>query len=115
MDTDNTRTRVRLERLRRLAADHALTPEARTPSGRLLDTDLANPARIDRWCAVVYLLADRRVLLDAHHPSPGSARQRCERGLGEPLPAELPLEIVDLDTGARRLARLVARWRSPRA
>jgi hypothetical protein len=115
METSTERSRVRAERLRRLADDHGLSPNARTTAGEDLGKALARPELLRPWCAVTYSPADETVYLYLHHDTVAAAREFAEALFADPGFAELPLEVVDLDGGARLVARLGALgWNSPR-
>jgi hypothetical protein len=115
METSADRSRVRLEALRRLADDHALSPNDRTSAGEDLAAALAASERLGPWCAVTYSPAHETTYLYPHCPSAAAARDRAQRYLEDPTFAELPVEVVDLDSGARQLARIgVLSWDSPR-
>jgi hypothetical protein len=49
MEDSTERSRVRAKNLRKLADDHALSPNARTPSGEDLGKELAQPERLRPW------------------------------------------------------------------
>jgi hypothetical protein len=114
MENSTERSRVRAERLRKLADDHGLSPNARTIAGEDLGKALARPELLGRWCAVTFSPADETVYLYPHHDTAIAAREFAEALFADPSFAELPLEVVDLDSGARQLARLgVHGWDSP--
>ncbi len=114
MEISADRSRARIERLRRLAEHHALSPNARTTAGEDLGKYLAAPERLGAWCAVTYLLGERSARLDPHHDTAATAREQAEHHLDDPTFAELPLEVVNLDSSDRQLARLgVLSWDSP--
>jgi hypothetical protein len=113
MNTSAERSRTRIETLRKLADDHALSPNARSSAGEDLAAALAAPERLSRWCAVTYLVHEGTAYLDPHHVTAASARERAERYLDDPTFAELPVEVVNLDSAERELARLgVLSWDS---
>ena len=115
MQTSADRSRTRLETLRKLADDHALSPNDRTTAGEDLAAALAAPEWLGAWCAVTYSPGHETTYLYPHCPTAAAARERAERYLEDPTFVELPLEVVDLDRGKRQLARLgVLSWDSPR-
>ena len=115
MQISADRSRTRVEALRKLADDHALSPNARTTAGEDLSADLAAPERLGAWCAVTYSPAHETTYLYPHCDTAAAARERAERFLDDPTFAELPVEVVNLDSGERELGRLgVLAWDSPR-
>jgi hypothetical protein len=108
------RSRARAETLRKLADDHALSPNARATAGEDLGKALARPELLRPWCAVTYSPADEATYLYPHHDTVAAAREFAEALFADPSFAELPLEVVNLDSGARLVARLgVLGWDSP--
>jgi hypothetical protein len=115
MDNNTDRSKARADTLRKLADDHALSPNARTTAGEDLAKALAHPQRLRPWCAVTYSPADETAYLYPHHDTVAAAQEFAEALFADPSLAELPLEVVNLDSGERRLARLgVLAWDSPR-
>jgi hypothetical protein len=115
METSTERSRVRAETLRKLADDHALSPNARTTAGEDLCKALAQPEWLGPWCAVTFSPADETVYLYPHHDTVAGAREFAEALLADPSFAELPLEVVNLESGDRQIARIgVLGWDSPR-
>jgi hypothetical protein len=115
MDQRTDRSKARAETLRRLADDHALSPNARTATGEHLGKDLSAPERLGAWCAVSYSPADEGVHLYPHFETAAAAREFAACLLEDPSFAELPFEVISLDDGRRQLARLeVVSWDSPR-
>jgi hypothetical protein len=114
MENSTERSRVRVETLRKIADDHALSPNARTTAGEDLGTALARPERLGLWCAVTYSPADETTHIYPHYDTAAAAREFAERLFADPSFAELPLEVVNLDNGERRPARIgVLGWDSP--
>ena len=116
METSSERSRVRARTLRKLADDHGVSPNARTTAGEDLGRVLAQLHRLRPWCAVTFSPADATVYLYPHHDTAVAARDFAEALFADPSFAELPLEVVNLDSGERQLARLgVVAWDSPGA
>jgi hypothetical protein len=114
MRNSTERSRARATTLRKLADDHGLSPNARTTAGEDLGKALARPERLGLWCAVTFSPADETTYLYPHHDTVAAAREFAEALFADPSFAELPLEVVDLDSGARQIARLgVLGWESP--
>jgi hypothetical protein len=115
MCSSTDRSRTRAETLRKLADDHALSPNARTTAGEDLGVDLAAPDRLGPWCAVTFSPAEETTHLYPHHDTAAAAREFAECLFADPSFAELPLEVVNLDSSTRLVARLgVLDWDSPR-
>jgi hypothetical protein len=115
METNAKRSRARAETLRKLADDHALSPNAPTTAGEDLGKALAQPAQLRAWCAVSFSPADETVYLYPHHDTVAAAQEFAECLFADPSFAELPLEVVNLGDCERRLARIgVLGWDSPR-
>mgnify|MGYP001601737324 CR=1 FL=1 len=113
MEKGSEKARARAARVGKVAGDHALSPNDRTAAGEALGADLAGPERLGRWCAVTYSPADETVYLYPHHDTAAAAREFAQRLFADPSFAELPLEVVDLDSGARLVACLgVLGWDS---
>jgi hypothetical protein len=106
MENMTERSRARAMTLRKLADDHAVSPNARTASGEELDKALAREERLGPWCAVTFSPADETTYLYPHHDTVAAAREFAEALFADPSFAELPLEVVNLDDGQRRLARI---------
>lgn len=99
--------------LQRLAAEHAIQPNARTTAGEDLLDNLEHPGQIKQWCAVTQSSDSGLRYLYPRFESREQAREGATLYMRDATYDETPLEIVDLDTGEREEADLSVRWARP--
>lgn len=96
--------------LLRLAAIHDLDLAGASAGSVALRRWLEAPETIERWVAVTVASADGTVSLTPGFPDAAAAEKAAERYVEEGMYDQLPLEVVDLDTGQSNGCRLRPEW-----
>jgi hypothetical protein len=96
--------------LRKLAQAHEIHRGDRNSSGEDYGAYLDNPDSICEWVAVTRSPEAGITYLRADFPDRLSAKRYAARHIGDDLFEELPVEVVNLDSGQSISSVLSVRW-----
>lgn len=100
----------RLNALAKLAQQHAVDRRDQNTSGEDLAGYLDHPETICRWAAVTRSPETGIVYLQADFATSEQAKRYAEENMEDGVYDELPVEVVDLDSGTAISCRLTGTW-----
>ena len=99
----------RLEALIKLAEEHGISPRDQNTAGEDLAEQLASPKEIRRWAAVTRSEATRVTYVKTY-ASRQWAQNEAASYIADGIWPEVPVEVVDLDTGASSEPTISVEW-----
>ncbi len=100
----------RLSALTKLAESHEIDRRDQNSSGEDLAGYLDHPDTIRRWVAVTRSSETGIIYLQADFADSDEAKRYAEENIEDGVFEELPVEVVDLDSGTVISCRLAATW-----
>jgi hypothetical protein len=99
----------RREALIKLAEDHKIRPGDQCTAARSLAYYLDNPMEIWRWAAVTRVEATRSTTVETY-PRKQLAQEAAAAYIADDIHPMVPVEVVDLDTGAKSEPTIQTQW-----
>lgn len=96
--------------LAKLAQVHEIDRADQNTAGEDLAAYLDDPGSIHNWVAVTRSPQTGVTYLKADFPDAAAAKGYAASNVDDDLFEELPVEVVNLDSGEARRCQLVARW-----